>query len=219
MIFFTERITFFLTETAIHSTIIQSEEKMTLKKEIIIVRVTYFVLVVGVCLVSWQLFKIKPKADKRIEQVVSEMVTRHNASAQWSECFENDSIKINGGHRPIFTIDVETALIANEPRPKLFYGIVVDVRKSDTEYCVVFRTGSDVDITFVLRCDTEQAEKILAQSEGPYAVIAAISHVQKSEYKFDDGRAHDVFVFNRFIANGVCLDFSFLGQKYNPWND
>jgi len=196
---------------------------MSLKTETIIVRLIYLVVVVGVVAGVWHLFKIKPRADgrDRIEQVVSDMVARHNASAQWSERFVDYSIQINGGHRPIYTIDVETALIANDPRPILFYGGLVDVKKSDAEYCVVFSTVRHVDITFVLRCDPEQAERALGQPEGLYAVVAAISDIQWSKFKVDVGhsRAPHVNFVNTFIANGVCLDFSFAGRNYNPWHD
>jgi heme/copper-type cytochrome/quinol oxidase subunit 4 len=172
-------------------------------------------------LVFWQIQKHKRKTNERdtIKQTVSDMVTTHNASTQWSKHFVDYSIKINGGHRPIYTTDVKSALITNDSKPILFYGGIVDVTNIDAEYYLLFDTIKDVDITFKLRCDKERAERAMSTPEGFYAVVAVISDIKSSDFETDThhSSAPDVIIINSFIAKGVCLDFMFLGRDFNPF--
>jgi len=194
---------------------------MSLKKETVIVWFAYLVIIAVVVAGVWYVPKIKRKiyGKDEIKQAINEMIAKHNASTQWSECFDDYGIKINGGYRPIFLADVETALVSSDSRPIFFWGGVNDVRKSDAEYSVVFRTLRDIDITFLLSCNAKQAEIISGQPEGFYGIIASISDVHVSDSKVNDNRSDNVSFINRFIVKGVCLDFSFAGRDYNPWDD
>ncbi len=194
-----------------------------MKTKYIVSEIVGFCIVAGVVggLIYWYIQKIERTADERdkIRQVVSDMAERHNASTQWSERFVDYNIKINGGHRPIYTTDVKTALIMNDSKPIIFCGLIVDVKNIDAEYYLLFSTFRDVDITFKLRCDNEQAERAMSTPEGFYVIVAVISNIESSDFEIDTSHnsAPDVIVINSFIANGVCLDFIFLGRDFNPY--
>ncbi len=194
----------------------------------IIVAIIILSIVVGA--VIWQVSKIKLKANRkyRMKQAVSNLIIKHNAFTQWHKCFMDYEKKIEGGHRGIYTIDVETALIRNDTRPILFYGYVVDVKKVDEKYLVIFSMTENVDINFVLRCAVEQAEKLLSQpTEYPgdsYAVVAAISDIQRPRFEVDayQDDEYEPYIIvepgDTFVADGVCVDLLFVGD-YEATND
>ena len=192
--------------------------------------VPIIILGIVISVVAWQVSKIKIRADKKqgIKQAVSDIIAKHNAFDQWGEFFIDYEKKIDGGHRGIYTIDVETALIRKDTRPILFYGYVVDVKKVNEKYLVTFGMTENVDINFVLKCDAEQAEKILVQpTEYPvdsYAVVAEISDIQRPKFEVDayqDGE-YDPYIIvepsDTFVADGVCVDLLFVGD-YKPSKD
>ena len=188
------------------------------------IMVAIIILGIVISAVVWQVSKIKLKADRKykIKQAVSDMIAKHNAFAQWGECFMDYEKKIDGGHRGIYTIDVESALIRNDARPILFYGYVADVKKVDEKYLAIFVMTENVDINFVLRCDAKQAEKILGQpteySGHSYAVVAAISDIQRPKFEVDaygDDEYEPYIIVepgDTFVADGVCVDLLFAGD-------
>jgi hypothetical protein len=201
---------------------------LLMKSKNIVIAIILLGVVIGAAV--WQVSKIKLKADTkhRVKQDVSDMIAQHNAFARWDECFTDYEKKIDGGHRGIYTIDVETALIRNDNRPILFYGYVADVKKVDEKYIVIFATTENVDIDFVLRCNAEQAKKILGQPmEYPgdcYAVVAAISNIERPKFEVDayqDGEYEPYILVepgDTFVAHGACVDLLFVGD-YTPSND
>ena len=193
------------------------------KTKNIISTIVGFCIIAGIVggLIYWYFSKSKREIHERdrIEQIVRDMVVKHNASTQWRENFVDYGIQVNGFNRPIYTSDVETALINNDSKSIMFYGAIFDVKSTDAEYYLVFRTLQDVDITFKLKCDEEQAERAMSTPEGYYAIVSIISDIESSKYEIDSDhrRASNVIVINSFIAKGRCLDFLFLGRNVNPF--
>jgi hypothetical protein len=64
-----------------------------------------------------------------MQQKISTFAKRYNAVTDWEERFDKDGIKIGKGHRPVYTTDIENALIRNDGRPVLIVGSVFDVTK------------------------------------------------------------------------------------------
>lgn len=201
---------------------------LLMKTKNLMVAIIILGVVIGAAV--WQVSKIKLRADRKqgIKQAVSDMIAKHNAFDKWGEFFIDYEKKMFGGRRGIYTIDVEAALISNDTRPILFYGYVVDVKKVDEKYIVIFDMTENVDINFVLRCDAEQVVTILSQpTEYPgdsYAVVAAISDIKRPKFEVDayqDGE-YDPYIIvepsDTFVANGVCVDLLFVGD-YKPSKD
>lgn len=181
------------------------------------------VIIVVICVIIGIVFrqvsrkKLKTEKNFVIKKTIDEMVTKHNAIADWDKCFVDYEKEIEDGHRGIYTIDIKEALVNNDHRPVLFYGYIADVKKVKETYFTVFYIAENVDITFELKCNSEQIQIILNQPTKDdadyYAVLAIISEIQRPNFEVDSYQS-DILVepCDEYIADGICLDLLFIGD-------
>ncbi|MBW8015067.1 MAG: hypothetical protein FVQ82_02700 [Planctomycetes bacterium] len=188
------------------------------------IAVAFIIIGIVITALIWRVSRVKleKKSKFRIKQTIDEMVAKCNAITDWDKSFVDYEKKVDDGHRSIYTIDIKEALVNDEHRPVLFYGYVSDVKKIKETYFAVFTMVENVDISFALKCNSEQIEKILNQPTkdyaDSYAVFATISEIHRPEFEVDayqdseDGPYILVEPGDYYIANGICLDLSFVGD-------
>ena len=184
------------------------------------------IIIIGIVVTAVFWMTSKRKLEKRrtliIKQSIDEMVKKHNAITNWDKFFVRDAKKVDNGRRFIYTIDVEDALVNNDLQPVLLYGYIADVKKVKETYFCILNMVENVDISFVLKSNSEQIKKILNQpiedDAKDYAVVATISEIQRPKfevdaYQDDEDEPHIlVEPCDRYIANGICLDLLFVGD-------
>lgn len=182
----------------------------------------------------------KPQATKdqelemekhaEIAKIIYVMVNKYNAITDWGKRFEGRI----GSFDTTYTIEVQDAIVKTDGRPILFFNHLNDVVKKGEKYFLYFGDEFGVEeganIHFILECTPGQAEKIMVQSKevfDNYAVVGQITEVKKIRFQHtyiadEDADFIDVEFApsNVFIANGVCLDFVFVGHFYSDnWRE
>jgi hypothetical protein len=151
----------------------------------------------------------------RFEAEVRELASQFNAVSDWQTTLGSDLRS-----SPLYTIEVEKALLRSDGRPLLLPEMVVeDVRRSGDQYVVHFGVlfgPGPREITFVLACPAKTAEEIVARAPAAelpseYNVIAVVRDVQKVSGDFpvitkqDDQFEIEREAKNRFEARGECV--------------
>ncbi len=173
-----------------------------------------------------------------LEKKIGEMVKKHDAVANWDAGFKSREME----EKPIYTVEIQEALLGKGGRPILFYAPLVDIERGWVEYTpniekkdpaseilkllgmkkskgliARFETIISPEITFELECSQEQVNRLLKQSgkisENNYAVIAEIKEVFNPGYAVRDGDKGTGMPGNR-VARGVCVDFLNIGGFY-----
>jgi len=157
------------------------------------------------------------------QQKISTLAKRYNAVTDWRERFDEDGIKIGKGHRAVYTTDIEKALIRNDGRPVLIVGYVFDITKIGDNNYLGIKAFIYPDLNFLLECQSQQAELVLAQptDDGEFfAVVANVISVSRPAFETDalieetdDERYSDIIVEpgDQYILQGTCLDISYVG--------
>ncbi len=203
-------------------------------------QIAAWVIVIGGIIVGWQVYtknesKIKSTesarkeiAHKAIKEIthkaIIELADKYNAVVDWSEPLS----KIMS---PVYTVEIENALLLKDSRPVLFLASVIDIERKENAYMVRFSNdfGEDPQIEFALNCSDEQVRKITQQQSESrewenYAVIAVINKVKKVRFNFvaitegsEDSYSASIRLENSdtFIATGHCLDLVFVGSCYD----
>lgn len=190
-------------------------------------QIAAWVIVIGGIIVGWQEFtqysKQKAKSAERAKKeptrkAILELATKHNAVVNWEE-------PLNKIEPPIFTMEVEDALLLKDSRPVLFLAGVHDVERKENNYLVRFNAEDGAfsqHIEFALDCSDEQIRKITQQQHKhgyweKYAVIAEIQKVRKVVFNLEaKGGSEEPEISvdtteDVFIANGKCIDLLFVG--------
>ncbi len=166
----------------------------------------------------------KIEKHQQIEKIVADLVSKYNAITDWRQSFKKEGI---GLLEPVFTIEVQDALIRKDNRPVLFFAAVEDIEKETGIYNVYFQNFFDIvfsaNILYVLDCSTEQIQEIMKQPTSPfknYAVVAQITNVRKIRYGVTSDDEKNVkddssLPSNVFEAKGRCLDLLFV-DDYEP---
>jgi hypothetical protein len=177
--------------------------------------------------------KVETEKCLQTETFVADMIVKHNAVTNWERSFDKkDSL---GLFEPIYTVEVEDALVRTDQRPIIFFASVADVERETNKYSVHFHNRYDAmlsdigplygriiaDIHFVLDCTQEQFKEIMLHRGGlfeKYAVIAQISEVKKVKLKATASSESDKVILipsDVFVAEGRCLELRFVGD-YEP---
>jgi len=187
--------------------------------------------------------KVEEQAEKRVQikKSLEDMVVKYNAATEWHRDFDFDQENAGLFGPPIYTIQIEDALVRADKRPVMFVAHVEDVVKGETEYSVHFSTAdpfgiflSRPSIRFILHCTHDQVNLIMQNPRDAglferenYAVIAEISGVRKvslaltahadsvvpeDEYSFEVDISTNLEPSNIFVSFGRCLDLLFVGD-------
>jgi len=166
--------------------------------------------------------KTKQAKEESTRKAIIELADKHNAVVNWSEPLSKKLFL-----SPVFTIEVEDALLRKDNRPVLFLATVKDVERKENKYLVRFVVGFLEElpmIEFVLDCTDEQAKKITQQQIEfleRYAVIAEIQKIRKVMFDLkanNDNEEPEISVDTTddvFIVSGKCLDLLFVGDYDN----
>ncbi|HUW17818.1 MAG TPA: hypothetical protein VMW16_00780 [Sedimentisphaerales bacterium] len=160
----------------------------------------------------------------KTRQEIEAMCAKYNAARDWGESWRHtldDASELM--FFPLYTIEVEEALVRTDGRPIALIADVVDVMKEENGYSVQFgelwfnRHSPANDIRFILDCTSEQVDSIIRNRKNwlaHYAVIARISDVKEVQFtKNDEG----YFGSAMFMAKGPCLDVLFVGYYEPPF--
>ena len=164
----------------------------------------------------------------KITEGVKRLCSQYDAVTSWKQ-----RIGKKGFLEHTFTIEVEDALIRNDGRPILFYGVANDIVKESDKYIVYWGIGLasllrapmsgafGPNVRFVLESTPSQVEEIMHHSASSvsfddYAVIAQISEVEKIRFELSSGESGEkvhVETSDVFMAKGKCLDLLLVVSK------
>ncbi len=173
--------------------------------------------------------KLETKQHVETKNIVSAMIAKHNAVADWRKCFGEKGISLLDH---TYTIEIQDALIKTDGRPILFFGSVNDIVRKDDNFVVYFSnlfddllgSWSPANVRFVLECTALQVDKILKKPtekfnfNNNFAVIAQITEVKKNRFQLtaDPSGNENIDIrfapSNVFMATGNCLDLVFVGD-------
>lgn len=176
--------------------------------------------------------KINAMKKLKIEQDISEMVDKYDAVTDWESIFDEKNT-----FKPVYTIQIQDALLKTNGRPILFYASVVDILRRDNQHIVLFENWAWLDVEpwftlkptiyFELQCNEELTKKLLDTpltlpplfgAGSKLAVVAQIEEVRKHEFALkayprgDEEVEIDVEASDIFIAIGKCLDFLYVEE-------
>lgn len=160
--------------------------------------------------------KKEVKVESKQEKITRELGSKYNAVVDWGK-----NIK--------YSVQLQEALV-NSGKPILFVGYVEDVLKENNKYFIVFTTDylTVPYIRFTLECPEDKISEILGKVAknpddstwglfGDYIVVAKINDVKKTKLQISGSvNGEDVELeyssSDVFIANGSCIDFSYIGE-------
>ncbi len=157
------------------------------------------------------------------QQKTSTLAERYNAVTDWQSRFDEDGIKIGKGHRAVYTMDIEGALMPKDGRPVLIVGYVFDVTKIGDSYHLGIKAFGYPDVNFLLECQSKHAELVLAQPTdegGSFAVVASVVSISRPGFETDaliEDTDNDVYAEvivepgDQYVLQGTCLDISYVG--------
>ncbi len=178
-----------------------------------------FLAIIVLILIGWRILdfissrrleiekqQIEVKNGVKIEQTISEMISKYNAITDWKNIFAKKDF-----WEEVYTIELQNAFLTTNGRPILFYAPLDDIWKEDNQYYVRFKDFWR-DINFELKFSEEQAQKLLEKLKtyGVYAVVAQIEQVYKKEFPdiiTKGAKSFDIYFEEVFVATGNCLDF------------
>jgi hypothetical protein len=195
-----------------------------------IFQIAAYVIVIGGILIWWLHIKnnttekaiTKQAKEESVHKVIIELADKYNAVVNWSEPLSKKEFL-----SPVFTIEVEDALLRKDNRPVLFIAKVKDVVRKENEYLVRFLAAGSLETSslmfeFILDCSDEQVSKVIQQQieyGDCYAVIASINKLKKVAFEVtpvvdsdDEGNygAIEIDTPNTFVATGRCIDLLFV---------
>lgn len=182
--------------------------------------------IIVLVLVGWFIFRRQKTKTEFIKtkQKISIFAEQYNAVADWQKIFDEDGIKIGKGHRPVYTTDVENALIRNDGRPALIVGYVFDVSKTGDSHYLGIKALADPNLHFLLECQLEHIKLVLSQSTDDgefFVVVAIVNFVSRPPFEVDtvteeddEGEYSYVIVEpgDQYILKGTCLDIMYVGD-------
>jgi hypothetical protein len=202
-------------------------------------QIAVWVIVIGGIIVWWQIYtknieqkgKYSEQKAKSAElakkesthKAIIELADKYNAVVDWNKPLN----KILNLMSPIFTVEVEDALLRNDNRPVLFLARVEDIKRKEDKYLVSFLMDDSAleywsTINVALDCSDEQVRKIMQQQYDRewenFAVIAEIQKVRKVEFNlkaegdFEEPKIRVDTTDSVFIVSGKCLDLLFVGD-------
>jgi hypothetical protein len=200
-------------------------------------QIAALVIVIGGIFVWWLHIKndttekaitIQAKEESTRKAII-ELADKYNAVVNWSEPLSKKPFL-----SPVFTIEVEDALLRKDNRPVLFLAKVGDVERKENKYLVRFFSAGGLEksssmFEFILDCSDEQVSKIIQQQieyGDRYAVIAAINKVKKLAFEVTpviEGYGEDAYSSieidtpDTFVATGRCIDLLFV-KDYDDYD-
>jgi len=192
-------------------------------------RLKWIVAVVILCAIAFLLMRMGSAGDKAPRRVrdargkIRDMVAAFNALENWNRSFDEQGYKLDEGHRPIYTDDVQRALIETNKRPVLVTGRVIDVQERISGYAITLRYDGYPNLVFVLTTDEEQGQLVLRQDtdEGDlFAVVAEIKKVHRPRFEAGsstwgkeqklDAAGIVVEPGDFYVLEGKCLDLQYI---------
>ena len=182
--------------------------------------------VIVVLVAGYFIFKHQSEKTEAIQtqQKISTLAKRYNAVSDWQERFDEDGIKIGKGHRAVYTTDIENALIRNDGRPVLIRGYVFDITKIGNKNYLGIKAFAYPDLNFLLECQLQHVELVLAQpTDGGkvFAVVANVISVSRPAFETDafieetDNEVYSEIIVepgDQYILKGTCLDILYVGH-------
>lgn len=111
---------------------------------------------------------------------------------------------------PLYTYNVQNALLSGTGRAVVLRGTVVDLEKRDDAYLVYLDDAGTTTpaIRYVLGCDAATAQQVVSRRAATPAVTVAatIASVEKGEIPAGSSAATSAV---RFVAKGRCLEITF----------
>jgi hypothetical protein len=127
-------------------------------------------------------------------------------------------------YSPVYTVELQEALLNSGGRPALIYSTLVDIEKSGTGYTAHFESFIYPFLSLELRCGRNLTKRILASvgnlSEQNYAVVAKIDSLSRLRFSVmahEVGDEPEVFVDTvspMHVARGECLDILYVGPAF-----
>lgn len=161
--------------------------------------------------------EVKAEELLKIKKSVQDMVAKYNAMTDWQGILKKKSIE------PVFTLEVQDALIRKDSRPIVFVSAVEDIVRDSNNYTAHFHNKYKhlfrADIHFVLDVTPDQVQEIMKHPNSIfeyYAVFVNINSVRKIRYEVvaDDDKGVSIdssMTSNVFEATGRCLDLIYVG--------
>ncbi|MFQ5904226.1 MAG: hypothetical protein ACE5JO_11095, partial [Candidatus Binatia bacterium] len=166
--------------------------------------------------------KGKETAQKilKLKLSISEMAAKYHAVTDWDKEFKSREFYV----APVYTLEVQNALLETDGRPILFHAPLADIEKAGNRYIVRFGGLSYPDIYFELECSPGQVRELLENqddlSRRNYAVVAQIKRVfrpnlvvraypRKGEETGIEIESSDIY-----MAEGTCVDLLYMGVLF-----
>lgn len=165
--------------------------------------------------------RLQTEQKLRIQMAISDMTRKFNAVTDWKNVFEKKDDML---WTPIYTIQVQQALLETQHRPILFHASLDDVFKQGDQYLARFVSWSYFPMVFhfELECTSEQAKRLIKNPTemfaNDYAIIAHIRNVCKPTFAvkpYPTGNEEaevEIETSDVFLATGECLDFLYVGD-------
>lgn len=201
-----------------------------MNRDVILKGIVAVVIAAGIAFAGWRFLQRRTQshaddADRR-ERIVS-LAAQYNAVTNWQSRFDEDGMKLEDGHRSVYTADITEAVLRTNGQPLLVIGYIFEVANDGDTATLGVKAYEYVDMNFVLRCTTTQADLVLTQptDEGEFfAVIADVISVSRPGFETDtwvEEDEDDVYAEvivepgDQYILHGRCLDLMYLGE-YDP---
>lgn len=201
-----------------------------MNRDVILKGIVAVVVAAGIALVGWRFLHRRTQnraddADRR--QRIASLAAEHNAVTNWQSRFDEEGMKLEDGHRSVYTADIREAVLRTNGQPLLVIGYVFEVTKDGDTATLGVTAYEYPDMNFVLRCTTTQADLVLKQptDDGEFfAVIANVISVSRPGFETDawvEEDEDDVYAEvivepgDQYMLHGRCLDLMYLGE-YDP---
>jgi hypothetical protein len=141
---------------------------------------------------------------QRTQDAIESLITTSRASRDWK-----DNLCAQGSDSPVFTSELQGALVRTDNRPVFITGLLNDMRDRAGQHVLTITSYPcrGTELRLELAASADQGRLVLAhRSESPpyYAVVAQVAEVEKSESMSEDGDSV-------FVVRGQCSNLVFTG--------
>jgi hypothetical protein len=146
---------------------------------------------------------------QRTAQAIGELAGAHDAVVDWRK-----GLAAKEPLARIFSAELAPVLIRTDGRPLLFIADVMDVSSKGGDYLCKFEAYANAvqKLDLILVCTPDQANQVMHDSEGKYAVVAQVASIGPGVPKA--GENGDETQGVSFPVYGKCLGQVNVGKDY-----
>jgi hypothetical protein len=147
--------------------------------------------------------------SQKVTQAIDDLARVHNAVVDWRK-----GLAAKGPLGRIFSAELAPVLIRTDGRPLLFIGDLLDVSSNGGDYTCKFEAYANAiqKLDLILACTPDQANQLMHDSEGKYAVVAQVASVGPGVPSTGQGTDETQGV--SFPIFGKCLGQVSVGKDY-----